>query len=101
MQKAMAAGSVITVDAGVKALAGVASQKNAYREELFPHLLEHLQSCRPQDVGRHAEITLVAVDTGHSEAFVAVLEKRLPDLSSSQAARVRKVIRTAKAMRNP
>jgi hypothetical protein len=98
MQKAMAAGSVITVDAGVKALAGVASQKNAYREELFPHLLLHLQSCRPKDVPQHAESTLVAVDATHGEAFVAVLEKRLPDLSSSQAARVRKVIRAAKAM---
>jgi hypothetical protein len=98
IQEAMAEGSVITIDAAVKALAIVASKKDAYRKELFPHLVEHLQSCRPKDVARHAEITLVAVDPSHSEAFVAVLEKRLPDLSSSQAARVRKVIRTAKAV---
>jgi hypothetical protein len=98
IQQAMAEGSVITVDAAVKALAVVASKKDAYREELFPHLLLHLQSCRPKDVAQHAESTLVAVDASHSEAFVAVLEKRLPDLSSSQAARVRKAIRAAKAV---
>jgi hypothetical protein len=95
IQKAMVNGSVITVDAAVKALATVASQKDAYRKELFPHLLLHLQTCRPKDVPQHAESTLVAVDPGHSAAFVAVLEKRLPDLSGSQAARVRKVIRAA------
>jgi hypothetical protein len=93
IQKAMVNGSVITVDAAVKALATVASQKDAYRKELFPHLLLHLQTCRPKDVPQHAESTLVAVDPGHSATFVAVLEKRLPDLSGSQAARVRKVIR--------
>lgn len=93
--KALASGSVITVDAAVKALATVASTKDAYREELFPHLLQHLQTCRPKDVPQHAESTLVAVDAGHSDAFVAVLQRRLPDLSSSQAARVRKVVRAA------
>jgi hypothetical protein len=98
IQQAMAKGSVITVDAAVKALAVVASKKDAYRAELFPHLLQHLQSCRPKDVAQHAESTLVAVDPSHSAAFVAVLEKRLPDLSSSQAARVRKAIRTARAV---
>jgi hypothetical protein len=100
IQEAMAEGSVITVDAAVKTLAIVSSKTDAYREELFPHLLLHLQSCRPKDVAQHAESTLVAVDASHSEAFVAVLEKRLPDLSSSQAARVRKAIRAAQAMSN-
>lgn len=96
--KALSGGSVITVDAAVKALATVASQKDAYREELFPHLLQHLQSCRPKDVPQHAESTLAAVDPSHSAAFVAVLQKRLPDLSGSQAARVKKAIRTAHAL---
>lgn len=97
IQQAMAAGSVITVDAAVKALATVASKTEAYRQELFPHLLRHLETCRPKDVPQHAESMLIAVDPSHSAAFVAVLERRLPDLSGSQAARVRKVIRAAKA----
>ena len=99
--EAVADGSVITVDAAIKALAVVASQRDAYREELFPHLLLHLRSCRPKDVPQHAESTLVAVDATHSAAFVAVLEKRLPDLSSSQAARVKKVIRAVQAAGSP
>ncbi len=99
IQEAMANGSVITVDAAVKALATVASEKDAYREDLLPPLLQHLQNCRPKDVPQHAESTLVAVDPVHSAAFVAVLEQRLPDLSGTQAARVRKVIRSAKAKR--
>jgi hypothetical protein len=98
IQQAMAEGSVITVDAAVKALAVVASKKDAYREELLPPLLQHLETCRPKDIAQHAESTLAAVDSRHSAAFVAVLEKRLPDLSSSQAARVRKAIRAAKAV---
>jgi hypothetical protein len=97
IEDAMAKGSVITVDSAVRTLAIVASNNDAYREELLPHLLEHLQSCRPKDVARHAEMTLVAVDPSHSELFVAVLEKRLPGLSSSQAARVRKAMRVATA----
>ena len=96
--EAMSGGSVITVDAAVKALATVASQKGAYREELFPPLLQHLQSCRPKDVPQHAESTLVAVDPSHSAAFVAILEQRLPDLSGSQAKRVRKVIHAANVL---
>ena len=99
--EAMAQGSVITVDAAVKALAAVASHKDAYRAELFPHLLLHLQSCRPKDVPQHAESTLVAVDAAHSDAFLSVLESRLPDLSSSQAARVKKVIRAVQAAGSP
>lgn len=98
IQQAMAEGSVITVDAAVKALATVASKKDDYRKELFPHLLQHLQTCRPKDVAQHAESTLVAVDPGYSAAFVAVLERRVPDLSSAQAARVRKAIREAKVV---
>jgi len=98
IQEAMAGGSVITVDAAVKALATVASKKDAYRAELFPLLLRHLQTCRPKDVPQHAESTLVAVDASHSAAFVASLEKRLPDLSGSQAARVKKVLRAAQAV---
>lgn len=97
IQKAMAEGSVIAVDAAVKTLAVVASKSDAYRQELFPHLLRHLETCRPKDVPQHAESTLVAVDASNSKRFVAVLEQRLPDLSSSQAARVKKVIGAANA----
>jgi hypothetical protein len=91
---AMHAGSVITVDNAVKALALVASDE-AYRPDIFPQVLEHLRTCRPKDVPQHSEKSLPAVDTNNKKDFIAVLEKRLEDLSGSQVTRVRKVIKTA------
>lgn len=95
IQDAMAEGSVITVDNGVKVLAAVAAADNAYRAELLPNLFHHLQTCRPKDVPQHSEAIVPAVDAAHADAFVAVLERRLANMSASQAARVKRV--TAKA----
>ena len=92
IQDALAEGSVITVDNGVKILAALAAANAGYRDELFPHLLNHLATCRPKDVPQHAEATLQAVDAAHAEAFVAVLERRLGSMSAAQAVRVNRVI---------
>jgi hypothetical protein len=92
--KAMHTGSVITVDNAVKALALAASDE-AYRPDIFSHLLEHLRTCRPKDVPQHSEKSLPAVDASNKDDFIAVLEKRMEDLSASQVTRVRKVIKAA------
>jgi hypothetical protein len=91
--KAMGKGSVITVDNGVKALAQIAAQKDEYRAAILPYLIHHLQTCRPKDVPQHAEKAAVAVNAATRREFVDALEKRLGDLSASQASRVKKVIR--------
>ncbi len=93
IKKVMAEGSVITVDNGVKVLAGIASQKSQYRQALFPYLIEHLRTCRPKEVPQHAESILPAVDGSVQLAFLDVLQKRETDLSSSQMARIRKVVK--------
>ncbi len=93
IEQVMDRGSVITRDNGVKVLALVAAQKAAYSKKIFPYLLHHLETCRPKDVPQHAEKTAVAVNAHNQKQFVAVLEKRLVDLSGSQAARVKKVIK--------
>jgi hypothetical protein len=98
---AMSSGSVITVDNAVKALALVASRGEEYRPAIWPHLLRHLETCRPKDVPQHAESTLVAVGAGTADEFVDILTKRLVDLSSSQTARVKKVIREAQKRAAP
>lgn len=95
IQRAMEAGSVITVDNGVKALARVAAQRPAYARKLFPYLLDHLASCRPKDVPQHAEKTLVAVNASNQAVFIQTLETRMPALSPAQAARLKKVVREA------
>jgi hypothetical protein len=93
--KAMREGSVITIDNAVKTLAVVATQKDDYNLEIFPELLKHLQTCRPKDVAQHCESILVAVNAENKAVFIQTLEKRVEDLSTSQTARVRKVIREA------
>ncbi len=93
--KAMQSGSVITVDAGVQTLATIATTSAERRREIFPFLLNHLQTCRPKDVPQHAEKTLVAVDAINKDEFIEVLRKRMGDMSSAQAKRVKKAIREA------
>ena len=96
IQEAIARGSVITVDRGIRALAAVAGQDDAYRQELLPYLLDHLRTCRPKDLPGRAEAVLAAVDAAHRDAFIAVLEQRLPDMRPAQVKRLQKVMAAAK-----
>jgi hypothetical protein len=91
----MESGSVITMDNGIKVLALVASQKDEYRKAIFPILLDHLRVCRPKEVPQHAEKSLPAITAGNKSDFIQVLEQRLEDMSTSQAARLKKIIKTA------
>ena len=70
-------GSVITMDNGIKTLAGIASANAAYNRKIFPYLLEHLATCRPKEVPQHAEKSLPAVSSDNKKEFIAVLEKRM------------------------
>jgi hypothetical protein len=88
-------GSVITMDNGIKTLALVASQNDEYRQVIFPTLLDHLKTCRPKEVPQHAEKSLPAVTAGDKSDFIRVLEKRLEEMTASQATRVKKIIKTA------
>lgn len=98
IRKAMDGGSVITRDAGVLVLAGIASSSTQYNAAIFPYLLDHLRTCRPKDVPQHCEKVLPAVNAGNAAAFVAVLEKRMEDLQGAQLKRVEKMIRQARQL---
>jgi len=88
----MKKGSVITMDNGIKVLALVASQKDEYRKAIFPTLLDHLKTCRPKEVPQHAEKSLPAIAADNKSDFIQVLEKRLEEMTFSQAARLKKII---------
>jgi hypothetical protein len=92
LQKAIANGSVITVDNGIKTLATIASLEESHRRKLFPYLLKHLATCRPKDVPQHSEKIAVAVTAANRAEFVRALERRMKELTATQAARVRRVI---------
>ncbi len=86
-------GSVITIDNGIKVLAAVASKNQAYNKSIFPYLLNHLKTCRPKEVGQHAESTFIAVNKHNRDEFVIVLQDREPSLTNAQLARVKKLFK--------
>jgi hypothetical protein len=95
IMRIMERGSVITVDNGVKTLAGIASKEPRLRKKLVTFLFDHLRTCRPKDVPQHSERTLVAVDRQSRAEFIKILGERLAGLSPAQAKRVKKVISLA------
>ena len=86
-------GTVISVVWGVKTLAHVAAQNKRYRQKLFPLLLAQIRKCIPRDVPTHAESMLCAIDDSNRKEFLAVLASREKEMTSSQAARLRKVMK--------
>lgn len=90
--KTVKTGSVITQDAGIRALSQIAGAREDYREEILPFLLGFLQTCRPKDLPRHAEGMLPAIDSQHAALFLALLSRRRSDLTDHQAARLQKVM---------
>lgn len=86
-------GTVITEVWGIKTLARVAAANEAYGPRLFPLLMNYLKVCLPRDVPMHAESVLPAVDAGHKDEYLAVLEARKPEMTASQLVRLNKVTR--------
>ncbi len=97
IKKAKESGSVITVDNAVATLAQTAAANAKYNQAIFPYLLDHLKTCRPKEVPQHSEKTLPAVTAANKADFIAVLEKRVEDLSGGELVRVKKVIKQAQA----
>ncbi|MCI0476613.1 MAG: hypothetical protein L0Y55_10230 [Anaerolineales bacterium] len=90
---AMEHGTVISVVWGVKTLAHVAAQDKRHRQKLFPVLLAQIRKCIPRDVPTHAESMLCAIDDGNRKEFLAVLTSRQKEMTTAQAARLRKVMK--------
>lgn len=86
-------GTLITKVAGVKTLSKVASAKMRYRRKIFPFLIEQLKKCLPRDVPLHAKSILCTIDEDDKDEFISVIISRQEEMSSSQLARVKKVLR--------
>lgn len=91
--KAIEEGSVITLDAGIKTLSGVAASQEKYSSELFPYLIKSLKNCRPKSVAQYAESIFVAVSEKNKTQFIQVLEERKDILNQSQLRRVDKLLK--------
>ena len=93
IQKTIDQGSIITMDAGIKSLARVAAAGQKYQQALSPFLMEFLRKCRLSDVPRHGEVIRECVDDFNKMEFKAILQQRQPEMSASQSARVKKILK--------
>ena len=93
IKKMLEKGSIIVKDNAIKVLAGIASAKEEYRAEILPILFAHLARCRVKDVPQHAESTLIAIFDEDRDQFIALLERRMEEMSDSQARRLRKLLK--------
>lgn len=91
--KTIAGGSIITQDAGIKTLAQVAAADPNYLAELNPFLMNFLRTCRLSDVPRHAEFIEQCVNDSTRQEFLSILQQRLPEMTPSQAKRIRNLIK--------
>jgi len=98
IKKAKEAGSVITIDNSISALAHTAAANENYNKAIFPYLLKHLSTCRPKEVPQHAERILPAVNESNKDEFIKVLKKRNDDLSGAAFTRLGRIIRLAEKL---
>jgi hypothetical protein len=90
---AMDKGTLITLVWGTKALAKVAAADKTYKQKIFPMLMAQLKECLPRDVPMHAESILPAIDAENKQELLSVVEARKPEMTTSQLARLKKVLK--------
>ena len=95
IKRAMAKGSVITMDNGIAVLSHLAANRSSHHKEIVDYLIDHLQQCRPKEVPQHAEKILVAVTAENRARFVDVINSRLSIMNKSQISRLNKVLQQA------
>ena len=86
-------GTLITFVWGIKTLAQVAKADKRYSKKLFPILIGYLQKCNSRDFPLHAESVRFAVDKSNQAEYLAVVQARQSELTSSQLARLKKVLK--------
>ena len=93
VQSAYERGSVITVDNSISVFARLCKADSRYAEKTLPIIINHLQKCRPKDVAQHAERASDCFCKENANAFIEVLENRIPHLSASQQTRINKLLK--------
>lgn len=86
-------GSVITRDNSISVFAELAKADKKYEKPMLKKILEHLETCRPKEIGQHAERAFICINKENSQKFMNVLLNRRDNLSESQKNRVDKLIK--------
>lgn len=87
-------GSVITKDNGIKILSKAGATNPEYNDQVFPFLINQLETCRPKSVPQFAESILVAVNPKNRDQYLVVLKERSEELTDSQLKRINKIIKS-------
>ena len=64
-----------------------------YEKNVFPIIIEHLEKCRPKEVGQHAERAFVCINKNNSQKYKETLLKRRESLTDAQKKRVDKLLK--------
>jgi hypothetical protein len=90
---ALEKGTLITQVWATKVLAKVAAANINYKKKIFPLLTTQLRTCLARDLPTHAESILPAIDAQKKPEFLKLLEVRKPEMTPSQLARLKKVLK--------
>lgn len=86
-------GSVITRDNSITVFAELSKSNIEYEKVIFPKILEHLKTCRPKELGQHAERAFVCVNDKNVAEFASVITTRREHLTDAQKKRVDSLLR--------
>jgi len=86
-------GKVITVDNSISVFAELVKANKKYEKKVFPIIIQHLEKCRPKEVGQHSERAFVCVNKNNSKIFKETLLKRYNSLTDAQRKRVDKLLK--------
>jgi hypothetical protein len=89
----MEKGSVITVVSGVKVLGKLVGAAPQLEGQVMPYLTQLLTTCIPRDVPTHAESLLPMMNEHNRGVFQKICESRVADMSTTQARRMRSVMK--------
>ena len=91
--KAYEIGSVITRDNSISVFAELVKADKKYEKLMFSKIIQHLETCRPKELGQHAERAFMCVNELNAKEFIAVLLKRRECLTDAQKKRIDKLIK--------
>lgn len=91
--KAYEIGSVITRDNSISVFAELVKADKKYEKVMFRKIIQHLETCRPKELGQHAERAFICVNELNAKEFIDVLLKRRECLIDAQKKRIDKLIK--------
>jgi len=86
-------GSVITIDNSIEVFAQIAKSDVSNSKKAYELIINHLKHCRAKEIPQHCEKAFVCVNETNFPEFKKVLENRFYEMSPSQQARVKKILK--------